>query len=275
MHFWFIELLENEPCDEPDEPPPPPPKAEEAKLSFLDEADEDEDVDEDEGAFDMAGLDLGIALDEKKEETAPVVVPEVKKKRIRTITVRVPPIWVPNDHRTHAAMIYTFFRNSTNAFLPPDPKPEPPHIIMAFDMYKKRDLLAHVQRHREDVPLYGFFTSDEADSAKYITNSEVAYAQMPHAPYVNLNIFIRYIYIIVIHYLIENITAERIKLFLKSIKLLRIPCYHWSHMVLVMLVPIQLWVQKKPKNSSLKITQLVTKIWKWHCMQITMNTPIK
>lgn len=164
----------------------------------MDEFDEDEDPDEDEGTFDMVGLDLGINLDEKKEETAPSPSSEIKKKRIKTVIVRVPPIWVPNDHRTHAAMIYTFFRNATTSFLPPDPKPEPPHIIMAFDMYKKRDLLAHVQRHKEDVPLYGFFTSDEADSAKYITNSEMAYAQMPHAPYVNFVIFFFYTFTLLI-----------------------------------------------------------------------------
>lgn len=189
----------------------------------------------------MPGLDLGFGLDEGKEgASAPEPVPEVKKRRIRTTIVRVPAVWVPNDHRTHAAMIYTLFRNATTTFLPPDPKPEPPHIIMAFDMYKKRDILAHIQRHKEDVPLYGFFTSDEADSAKFITNSEVAYAQMPHAPYV-IHVRFSHIYKKKEHYhnkALLFLLLDPIKLFLRLTRPLRTQCSPWSHMGQAMSVQI-------------------------------------
>lgn len=131
-------------------------------------------------------LDLDFDLGEMEEgETEAEPEPEVEivvKKRYRKKIIRVPPIWVAANARTHAALIYVFFRQQTSGFLPPDPVPEPPHIIMAFDAYKKRDLLSVMERLKDDVPRYGFFSSDEADEAKLIANSATKYATMPQNP---------------------------------------------------------------------------------------------
>ncbi|KAI9588036.1 uncharacterized protein LOC119631922 [Glossina fuscipes] len=133
--------------------------------------------------MDMPPMDLGLdTVEEPEQEEEEKRVEEAPKKRTRKITIQVPPIWVPNDHRTHAALIYVFFRPATTAFLPPDPKPEPPHIIMAFDAYKKKDLIAHAERNKIDVPLYGFFTSDDPDEAKFIASSDIKYSQKEHRP---------------------------------------------------------------------------------------------
>lgn len=112
--------------------------------------------------------DFAIGLNEDTEHVFETY--EAPKRRIRLKKIRIPPIWVPDNHRTHAALIYKYFRMQTYAFLPPDPEPDPPFIIMAFEVYKKRDLILHCERHRDQVPMYGFFTSDEPDEAKFIAN---------------------------------------------------------------------------------------------------------
>ncbi|KAH8287667.1 hypothetical protein KR054_011342 [Drosophila jambulina] len=120
------------------------------------------------------------AAESDPAEPLPVAQPEEKQRRTKTI--RIPPIWVPSDQRTHAALIYTYFRAQTATFLPPDPVPEPPHIVMTFDAYKKKDLGVLLETCREDIPLYGFFTSDNPQTAVFIANSVEKYNAKPYVP---------------------------------------------------------------------------------------------
>ncbi|XP_075163757.1 uncharacterized protein LOC142236407 isoform X2 [Haematobia irritans] len=122
--------------------------------------------------FDLVDAGLDDIVEENKEQDNIIDEP---KKKMRIKKIRIPPIWVPNNHRTHAAMIYVFFRSQTTSFLPPDPVPDPPHIIMAFDTLKKRDLINHAEQHKDDIPMYGFFTSDDANEAEFISNSLAKY----------------------------------------------------------------------------------------------------
>ncbi|XP_011195474.1 fibrous sheath CABYR-binding protein [Zeugodacus cucurbitae] len=134
----------------------------------------------------MEPFDLDFDLDDGEEgedEAEPEAEVEIiVQKRYRKKIIRIPPIWVAGNARTHAALIYVFFRQQTSGFLPPDPPPEPPHIIMAFDAYKKRDLISVMERLKDDVPRFGFFTSDEADEAKLIANSASKYSALPQNP---------------------------------------------------------------------------------------------
>lgn len=132
----------------------------------------DMDIDND----DEAGEDEEEALEIKEEEPP--------KPQTRIKTVKIPPIWVPNNRRTHAALIYVFFRGQTSGFLPPDPKPEPPHVIMAFDASKRKEIMHVVDRHKDDVPLYGYFSSGDPEDAELIANSTDKYESSPHLPFV-------------------------------------------------------------------------------------------
>nr|XP_016936906.1 uncharacterized protein LOC108015146 isoform X2 [Drosophila suzukii] len=126
--------------------------------------------------------------EEEAAETAEDAVPPAEAAAVsrsdqkKTKTIRIPPIWVPSDQRTHAALIYTYFRAQTSTFLPPDPVPEPPHIVMIFDAYKKKDLAILLETCRDDIPLYGFFNSDNPQTAVFIANSVEKYNAKPYIP---------------------------------------------------------------------------------------------
>ncbi|XP_037723891.1 uncharacterized protein LOC119556099 isoform X2 [Drosophila subpulchrella] len=130
----------------------------------------------------------GEEEEEEAAETAEEAVPPAEAAAVsrsdqkKTKTIRIPPIWVPSDQRTHAALIYTYFRAQTSTFLPPDPVPEPPHIVMIFDAYKKKDLAILLETCRDDIPLYGFFNSDNPQTAVFIANSVEKYNAKPYVP---------------------------------------------------------------------------------------------
>lgn len=140
-------------------------------------SEEEEVVQAAQPAFPGMQLDMDLGLDDNvvTEEEVEEEEEEPPKALTRTKRVKIPPIWVANNRRTHAALIYVFFRSQTNGFLPPDPPPEPPHIIMAFEASKRDDILEVMESIKEDVPLYGFFTNDTPGDAKLITNSIFRY----------------------------------------------------------------------------------------------------
>ncbi|XP_034650104.1 fibrous sheath CABYR-binding protein isoform X2 [Drosophila subobscura] len=123
------------------------------------------------------GIDLALDLDfnDQVEEEEEVVEEVIVKPKFRTKTVKMPPIWVPNNRRTHAALVYMFFRNQTTGFLPPDPTPEPPHVIMAFEASKRQEIMNAVERQRSDVPSYGYFTTDDPAEATLLASSTDRY----------------------------------------------------------------------------------------------------
>ncbi|XP_060663676.1 uncharacterized protein LOC132796500 [Drosophila nasuta] len=152
-----------------------------------------EDIDEEEGteeeevvqtaqpAATTMGFDIDMGLDVDavvSEEEMVEEEEEPPKPLTRTKRVKIPPIWVANNRRTHAALILVFFRGQTGGFLPPDPPPEPPHIVMAFEANKRDDIMEVVDGVREDVPQYGFFTNDTPGEAKLITNSIYKYDEL-------------------------------------------------------------------------------------------------
>ncbi|XP_058065397.1 uncharacterized protein LOC131215037 [Anopheles bellator] len=89
----------------------------------------------------------------------------------------VPGVWTPSNRRANAALFYLLFRHLTEHFLPPDPVPEPPHICMVFDAYKKRDVLevAMNEKYKTQVMAFGYFTTGDPKTAELIAKSTERY----------------------------------------------------------------------------------------------------
>lgn len=71
-----------------------------------------------------------------------------------------------------------FFLLQLAEFLPPDPVPEPPHICMVFDAYKKRDVFEVIAKYSRDVIAHGFFTSGDPKSAELIAKTGERYVRL-------------------------------------------------------------------------------------------------
>lgn len=147
-------------------------------------------------------LSIEVDVDEAKngeQDEKPATEVETTKKKIQ-----IPPIWAPAEQRTNAALIYLYFRTVvpwgsssfqikqltlftfqvTETFLPVDPPPEIPHIAMVFDAYKRKDLMNVIDRHREDILAYGYFTNENHEVAELIATSTFNYQQKPPSMFV-------------------------------------------------------------------------------------------
>uniref|UniRef100_A0A1Q3FT98 Uncharacterized protein n=1 Tax=Culex tarsalis TaxID=7177 RepID=A0A1Q3FT98_CULTA len=90
----------------------------------------------------------------------------------------VPGVWSPTNRRATAALFYLLFRHLTDHFLPPDPVPEPPHICIVFDAYKKRDVFEVAEKYKRDVMSYGYFTTGDPKTAELIAKTTERYVRL-------------------------------------------------------------------------------------------------
>ncbi|XP_058466424.1 uncharacterized protein LOC131439442 [Malaya genurostris] len=93
------------------------------------------------------------------------------------VKMYIPGVWSPTNRRATAALFYLLFRHLTDHFLPPDPIPEPPHICIVFDAYKKRDVFEVVDKYKRDVMAYGYFTTGDPKSAELIAKTTERYSR--------------------------------------------------------------------------------------------------
>ncbi|GAB0090126.1 uncharacterized protein DMENIID0001_048150 [Sergentomyia squamirostris] len=100
------------------------------------------------------------------------------EKREDLPKITLPAAWTPVNRRANAALIYLFFRNLTEFFLPPDPVPDPPHLALIFDAFKKQDIMEACVKHKDAIIAFGYFTSADPKTAELIANTNDAYAKV-------------------------------------------------------------------------------------------------
>lgn len=94
----------------------------------------------------------------------------------------IPGAWTPDNRTTNAALIYLFFRQFTELFLPPDPVPEPPHLCCVFDAYKKREISELCSSYTKDVLALGYFSTGDPDNYELLATTTNKYSDRKPVP---------------------------------------------------------------------------------------------
>lgn len=89
--------------------------------------------------------------------------------------VKIPGCWTPANKRGNAAYIYTFFRNYTEHFLPPDVPPIPQHLLFVFDAYKRQNVFDNCQPNIEDVLAFGYFSGEDITTCTLLAKTTEKY----------------------------------------------------------------------------------------------------
>lgn len=109
---------------------------------------------------------------EKSKSDAVAKPSETSESAIKVI---IPGVWTPSNKVTNAAAIYVYFRTQTDPFLPPDPVPDPPHLAIAFEAYKRKDVFEICEQYQDAILSYGYFSNSDPEKAKLIANSTAKY----------------------------------------------------------------------------------------------------
>lgn len=80
-------------------------------------------------------------------------------------------IWAPPNSYTKAYAFKNFFPKVAGPLIMPEPEPTPPHLAVAYDAFKRREILALMEQYPQAVLRYGFFTSDEPGEAQLIAKN--------------------------------------------------------------------------------------------------------
>lgn len=86
-------------------------------------------------------------------------------------TIEVTGIWVPPNSLVRATAIKLLFPKIYDPVALPDPVPIPPHVAIAFDAVKRREVLGAMRNYENEVMHYGFFSDDKPGQAKLLAKT--------------------------------------------------------------------------------------------------------
>ncbi|GLV37853.1 uncharacterized protein CBL_06445 [Carabus blaptoides fortunei] len=95
----------------------------------------------------------------------------------------IPGIFVPENEKVKAATMRILFPLVTQKFDLPEPEPIPPHLLIAFDAFKKSEVLQLIADYPAETMHIGFFTSSDPENATLIAKTMDQYEKIPVPPY--------------------------------------------------------------------------------------------
>ncbi|KAF2892729.1 hypothetical protein ILUMI_13445 [Ignelater luminosus] len=90
-------------------------------------------------------------------------------------TIEVAGLWAPPDPKTRALAIKLLFPRVYDPIALPEPVPIPPHIAIAFDAVKRREVIDVMNDYPDDIMRFGFFTTDSPETAKLVAKTVQKY----------------------------------------------------------------------------------------------------
>lgn len=84
--------------------------------------------------------------------------------------LEVCPVWMPRDQYTRALAIKKLFPKLMESCTF-DLRESIPHVAVAYDAFKKQEIMNTIQKHSNDVMRIGFFSSDSPNQAKLLAKT--------------------------------------------------------------------------------------------------------
>lgn len=80
-------------------------------------------------------------------------------------------IWTAPNALARAIAVKVLFPRIYDPIALPDQEEIPPHVLMAFDCFKRKEILEMGQKYQKSIMRYGFFTSDDPNNATLIVKT--------------------------------------------------------------------------------------------------------
>ncbi|XP_019873163.2 uncharacterized protein LOC109601365 isoform X2 [Aethina tumida] len=135
-----------------------------ADSGHMDEIHVEEKIEE----VDKGELDDSEEEDEESKEIEEEEIVEVIIERSENDLIG---IWIPPNERVKATCLKLFFTKYVSDCLIPIPEPEPDHLAIVYEFYKKEAVKKVMDQHAKHVMRYGFFTSEDFYSTRLVAKS--------------------------------------------------------------------------------------------------------
>lgn len=95
----------------------------------------------------------------------------VETESVEKDYLTIPGIWVPSNQRSKVVALRCFFPIITNKYDLPELDVTPPHLVVAFDAFKKKEVLEVANDYPHETMKMGFFTSSDPETAKLLAKT--------------------------------------------------------------------------------------------------------
>lgn len=85
--------------------------------------------------------------------------------------IALPGIYTPSNDKSKTTALKMMFSNLTYKYDLPEPEVIPPHLLIAFEVFKRTEVLALAAEYPDETMKLGFFTTHDPETAQLIAKS--------------------------------------------------------------------------------------------------------